>query len=70
MAYVLKKSLEKDKKLELYAPGGICHICRDKREKHQHYSCNDALKCGGYCEECPLELQALQECEVKEAALY
>ena len=27
MAYVLKKSLEKNKKLELYSPGGICHLC-------------------------------------------
>ena len=25
MKYVLKESLENDKKLDLYAPGGICH---------------------------------------------
>ena len=33
MTYVLKKSLEKNKKLELYSPGGICHLCRDIREE-------------------------------------
>ena len=27
MTYVLNKSLEKNKKLELYSPGGICHLC-------------------------------------------
>ena len=24
--------LVKNKKLELYSPGGICHLCQDKRE--------------------------------------
>ena len=52
MTYGLKKSLEKDKKLELYSTGGICHICRNRREELQHCSCKGALKCGGYCEEC------------------
>ena len=48
MTYVLKKSLEKNKKLELYSPEGICHPCRDMREELQHCSCNGALKCGVY----------------------
>ena len=52
MTYVLNKSLEKNKKLELYSPGGISHLCQDKREELQHCSCNSDLKCGGYCEEC------------------
>ena len=26
MTYVLNKSLQKNKKLELYSPGGICHF--------------------------------------------
>ena len=56
MTYVLNKSLEKNKKLELYSPGGIGHICRDKREELQHCSCNGALKCGSYCEDCQLDL--------------
>ena len=30
MTYVLNKSLEKKKKLQLYPPGGICRLCRDK----------------------------------------
>ena len=29
MTYVLNKFLEKNKGLELYSPGGICHLCRD-----------------------------------------
>ena len=70
MAYVLNKSLEKNKKLELYSPGGICHICREKREELQHCSCNGALKFGGYCEECQLDMQALDRCECEKAAVY
>ena len=31
MKYVLNKSLEKNKKLELHSPGGVCHLCRDIR---------------------------------------
>ena len=49
MTYVLNKSLEKDKKLELYSPRDMCHICRHKREELQHCSWNGALKCGDYC---------------------
>ena len=26
MTYVLNKSLEKNKRLELYLPGGVCHM--------------------------------------------
>ena len=63
MTYVLNKSLEKNKKLELCSPGVICHLCRDKREELQHCSCNGALKSGGYCEECQLDEQALETCE-------
>ena len=70
MTYVLNKSLEKNKKLELYSPGGICHLCRGKREELKHCSCNGALKCGGYCEECQLDMQALERCECEKAAVY
>ena len=70
MTYVLNKSLEKNKKLELYSTGCICHSCRDKREELQHWSCNDALKCGGYCEECQLDMQALETCKCEKAAIY
>ena len=59
MTYVLNKSLEKNKKLELYSPGGICHLCRDIREELQHCSCNGALKYGVYCEECQPDMQDL-----------
>ena len=70
MMYVLNKFLEKDKKLELYSPGGICHICRDERKELQHCSCNGALKCDGYCEECQLDLQDSQKCGCEKAAVY
>ena len=33
MTYVLSKSLEKNKGLQLYSPAGICHLCRDKTEE-------------------------------------
>ena len=52
VTYVLSKSLGKEKKLELYSSEGICHVFQDKREERQHCSCNGALKCRGYCEEC------------------
>ena len=63
MTYVLNKSSEKSKKFELYSPRGICHLCRDKREELQHYSCNGALKCCRYCEDCQLDRQAWERCE-------
>ena len=69
MTYVLNKSLEKNKKLELYSPGGICHLCRDIREELQHCSCNGALKCGVYCE-CQLDLKNLEKCQCKKTAVY
>ena len=36
----------------------------------QHCSCNGALKCGGYCEECQLYMQALEACVCEKAAIY
>ena len=60
MAYVLNKSLEKNKKLELYSPGGICLLCRDIREELQHCSCDGAMKCGVYCEQCRLDMKTLE----------
>ena len=69
MTYLLKKFLKK-KKLELYSPGGICHLCRDKQEELQHCSYNGALKCCGYCEECQLDMQALERCDCEKAAVY
>ena len=67
---MLNKSLEKNKKLELYSPGGICHLCRVIREKLQHCSCDGALKCGGYFEECWLDMQAMERCKCEKAAVY
>ena len=70
MTYVLNKFLEKNKGLELYSPGGICHLCRDIREELQHCSCIGALKCDAYCKECQLDMQALERCRCKKAAVY
>ena len=70
MIYVLNKSLEKNKGLKLYSPGGICHLCGDIREELQHCSCNGALKCGVYCKECQLDMQVLERCECEKAAVY
>ena len=68
--YVLNKSLEKNKELELYSPGGICHICRNKQEELQHCSCNGALQYGGHCEECQLDLMAFKKCKCEKGAVY
>ena len=70
MIYVLNKSLEKNKRLELYSPGGICHLCRDIREEPQHCSCKGALKCSAYCKESQLDMQALERCKCEKAAVY
>ena len=70
MTYVLNKSLEKDKTRELDVPIGLCHICRNKREQLQNCCCNGVLKCGGYCEECQIDLQAFQKCECGKAVVY
>ena len=70
MTYVLNKSLKKNKGLKLYSPGGVCYLCRDIREELQHCSCNGALKCGGYCKECQLDMQALEKCNCTKTAVY
>ena len=59
-----------NKKLELYSPAGICHLCRDKREELHHCSCNGALGYGGYCEECKSDMQVMEKCECKETDVY
>ena len=70
MTYVLNKSLEKNKKLELYSPGGICQQYRDIKEGLRHCSCNGALKCGGYCKECQFDMQDLEKCKCEKTAVY
>ena len=70
MTYVLNKSLEKNNGFKLYSPVGICHLCRDEREELQHCKCNGALGCGGYCEECQSDVQALEKYECENTAVY
>ena len=33
MTYVLSKALDNDKNLELYAPGGACNMCKEKKSQ-------------------------------------
>ena len=66
----MEKSLEKNKELELYSPGGICHLCRVIQEELQQSSCIGALKCGGYCKERQLDMQVLEKCGREKAAVY
>ena len=70
MTYVINKFLEKNRKLELYSSGGICHLFREIQEGLQHWSCNGALKCGGYCKECKFDMQALEKCGCEKAVVY
>ena len=70
MTYVLNKSLEKYKGLELYSPGDICHSCPGIRKELRHCSCDDALKYVGYCEECQSDMQALEKCGCEKTAVY
>ena len=70
MTYVLNKFFDKNKGLKLYSPGGICHLCRDMLQELQQCSCNGALKCGVYCKECQLDMQALERCECEKGAVY
>ena len=70
MTYVLNNSSGKNKKLELYLPGGTCHLCRDKQEDPRHCSCNSALKWDDYCGECQLDMQTLERCGCEKTATY
>lgn len=70
MEYVLNKPLQNNRKLGLYASGGICHVFHDKLEELQNCSYNGVLKCGCYCEECQIDLKAMQRCECEKAGFY
>ena len=39
-------------------------------EELQHCSCNGALKCGVYCEECQLDMENLEKCKCEKTAVY
>ena len=49
MTYVLNKALDNDKNLELYAPGGACNMCKEKKSQLDNCECNGALKMGVFC---------------------
>ena len=69
MTYVLNKSLEKNKRLELYSRGSICHLCRYIQEGLQHCSCNGSLKGGGYYKKRQFDMQALEKCGCEKTAV-
>ena len=58
----------KNKGLELYSLRGICHLYRDKQEELQHFSCNGALECDDYFEECQLDIQAGERSQCEKTA--
>ena len=70
MKYILNKSLAKDLKPELCASRSIYYPNRDKREELENCSCNGTFKCGDYCEEFRLDLQAFQKCEYEKTVMH
>ena len=46
MTYVLNKVLDNDKNLELYAPGGACNTCKEKKSQLDGFECDGALNGG------------------------
>ena len=46
------------------------HLCRGMQEELQHCRFSGALKCGGCCKECQLDIQALEKCGFERAAVY
>ena len=46
------------------------HLCRGMQEELQHCHFSGALKCGGCCKECQLDIQALEKCGCQRAAVY
>ena len=39
-------------------------------EERQYCICKGALKCGVYCKECQLDMEALEGCECEKTAVY
>ena len=52
MTYVLNKAIDNDKNLELYAPGGACNMCKEKKSQLDGCECDGALKTEAYCTDC------------------
>ena len=70
MTYVLNKALDNDKNLELYAPGGGCNMCKEKKSQLDGCECDGALKMGAYCTDCQKTLKGMSNCKCDPIEIY
>ena len=70
MTYVLNKALDNDKNLELYAPGGGCNMCKEKKSQLDGCECDGALKMGAYCTDCQKALKGMNDCKCDPVETY
>ena len=70
MAYVLNKSLDNNRNLELNATGGNCSRCIEKESHLDSCECNGTLKMGAYCTDCQKALKAVNDCKCDPAETY
>ena len=70
MTYVLNKALDNDKNLELYAPGGGCDMCKEKKSQLDGCDCDGALKMGAYCTDCQKTLKGRNDCKCDPVETY
>ena len=65
MTYVLNKALDNDKNLELYAPGGGCNMCKEKKSQLDGCECDGALKT-----DCEKALKGMDDCKCDPVETY
>ena len=70
MTYVLNKALDNDKKLELYAPGGDCNMCKENKSQLDSCECDRALKMGAYCTDSQKALKGMNNCKCDPVETY
>ena len=70
MTYVLNKALDSNKNLELYAPGGGCNMCKEKKSQLDGCDCDGVLKMGAYCTDCQKALKGMNGCKCDPVETY
>ena len=70
MTYVLNKVLDNDKNLELYAPGGACNMCKERKSQLDGCECDGALKTEAYCTDCQKALKGMSNCKCHPVETY
>ena len=70
MTYVLSKVLDSNKNLELYAPGGGCNMCKEKKSQLDGCDCDGVLKMGAYCTDCQKALKGMNGCKCDPVETY